>query len=155
PLDWIEKQYVDFQELNAESRRTVFSMAGDSNGSDQSFNMTILGLRGSACCNAVSQTHRDVTRSMFRSILDGRDDAIIGITNGVHIPSWIAPAMDALFQRYLGADWRDHGDDAQLWENIMAIPDGELWQVRQSLRAYLLDRIRGNARDRWLNQQAS
>ncbi len=155
PMEWIEKQLMDFQKLSPETRKAVVGMAVDDNSSGQLFNMTILGLRGSACCNAVSQVHRDVTRSMFRSILDGNDDAIIGITNGVHTPTWIAPAMDALLQRYLGADWKDRQDDPQLWEQVMAIPDEELWQVRQALRAYLLDLIRGHARDRWVNKQAS
>ena len=155
PMEWIENQCVDFQPLNPESRRTVFAMAGDQNEGGDTFNMTLLGLRGSATCNAVSQAHRDVTRSMFPSILEGRDDAIFGITNGVHIPTWIAPAMDVLFQRYVAADWRDRCDDPTLWENVAAIPEEELWRARQWLRAYLLDRIRGNARDRWVNRQAS
>jgi glycogen phosphorylase len=153
PLEWVEKQLVEFQALNREARSTLFSMAFDDGRSGQFFNMTVLALRGSASCNAVSQAHRDVTRSMFRSIFEGRDDAIRGITNGVHIPTWIAPAMDALFQHYLGADWKDRRDDPLLWEKVLAIPDEELWRVRESLRACLLDLIRGLARDRWANQE--
>jgi starch phosphorylase len=154
PLEWVEKQLVEFQTLDPETRRAVFSMASDDNDTGEFFNMTVLALRGSASCNAVSQTHRDVTRSMFRSILDGREDAVGGITNGVHIPTWIAPALDTLFQRFLGAEWKDRRDDPLLWEKVMAIPDEELWQVRQSLRAYLLDLIRGHARDRWVKGEA-
>jgi starch phosphorylase len=155
PMDSVDKQLVEFENVNPENRQRLFRMAADENGSAELFNMTVLALRGSACCNAVSRTHRDVTRSIFRSILDGRDDAVLGITNGVHIPTWIAPAMAGLFERYLGAGWRDRMDDPLLWESVMSIPDEELWRVRQSLRAYLLDLIRAHARDRWVKRQAN
>ena len=115
----------------SENRQALFQLAAQDRGGDR-FNMTVLALRGSACCNAVSQSHRDVTRSMFASILDERYASVLGITNGIHIPTWIAPAIDALFQRYLGSNWRERQDDPLLWENITAIPDDELWQVRQS-----------------------
>ena len=154
PLDSIENQLVDFQHLDSQTREALLGLANHDNGSGERFNMTVLALRGSATCNAVSQTHRDVTRSMFASILDGRDDGVLGITNGVHIPTWIAPALDALFQRYLGANWREHQDDPSMWESVLAIPDDELWQVRQSLRAYLLAWIREHARNRWIAQKA-
>src|ERR1051326_4209245 len=155
PVGWVEKQLVEFQSLNSEERRALFNMASVDNGRGELFNMSVFALRGSASCNAVSRTHRDVTRSMFRSILNGPDDAVRSITNGVHIPTWIAPALDTLFQRYLAADWKDRRDDPLLWERVMAIPDEELWQVRQSLRAYLLDLIRGHARDRWVKRETS
>jgi starch phosphorylase len=154
PMDSIENQLVDFHQLDGPVRETLFSLAGHDNGSGHRFNMTVLALRGSASCNAVSQAHRNVTRSMFASILDSRDDAVLGITNGVHISTWIAPGIDGLFQRYLGANWREHQDNPSMWDNVFAIPDAELWQVRQSLRAYLLALIREHARNRWIAQKA-
>jgi glycogen phosphorylase len=154
PIEWIEDQFVDFENLDAESRQALFSLGDHDNGSGHRFNMTVLALRGSASCNAVSQAHRDVTRSMFATILNGRDDAVLGITNGVHIGTWIAPAIDALFQRYLGVNWREHQDDPLFWEDVSTIPDEELWQVRQSLKAYLLEIIREHARNRWTAQKA-
>ena len=27
------------------------------------------------------------------------------VTNGVHVPTWVAPQMARLYERYLGADW--------------------------------------------------
>jgi starch phosphorylase len=155
PIDWVERQLVDFQNLDAETRGALFSFGEDGSRNNGHFNMTALAVRGSGSCNAVSEVHRQVTRSMFASILDGRDEAVLGITNGVHTPTWIAPAMDQLFQTYLGAGWKEHQDDPALWEKILSIPDEELWQVRQSLRAYLVGLIRERARNRWIRQQAS
>src|SRR5262249_43045868 len=155
PVEWVEQQLVDFQHLDRETRDTLFALAEDGSRSNGHFNMTALAVRGSGCCNAVSEVHRHVTRSMFASLLDGRDDLLLGITNGVHTPTWIAPAMDELFQRYLGAEWKEHQDDPSLWENVLTIPDEEMWKVRQSLRAYLVELIRERVRNRWVRQQAS
>jgi starch phosphorylase len=155
PMDWVEQQLVDFQGLDPDTRSTLFALGEDGSRNNGHFNMTALAVRGSGSCNAVSDVHRQVTRSMFASILDGRDDAVLGITNGVHTPTWIAPAMDALFQTYLGAGWKEHQDDPTLWENVLSIPDEELWQVRQALRAYLVGLIRERARNRWIRQQSS
>jgi glycogen phosphorylase len=155
PIDWIGNQLADFHALNRDSREAMLRLARYDNDEAHRFNMTVLAVRGSGSVNAVSQKHRDVTRSMFAPILDGRDDAVLGITNGVHISTWIAPTMDALFQRYLGTVWREHQDDPLLWENVMSIPDDELWEARQSLRGHLLALIREHARNRWIRKQSS
>ena len=34
------------------------------------------------------------------------------VTNGVHTDSWLHPGLAALFDRYLGANWRDAIDRA-------------------------------------------
>jgi starch phosphorylase len=130
-------------------------LAGHNNGDGNCFNMTALALRSSGSVNAVSEAHRQVTSSMFASILDGHSGEVLGITNGVHVSTWIAPSMDALFQDYLGPNWKDRQDDPSIWENIANIPDEHLWQVRQTLKAYLLAFIREHARTRWVRQQAS
>ena len=71
------------------------------------------------------------------------------ITNGVHVPTWVAADMAELFARYLGRDWMAHHDEPALWEQVLAIPDEELWAVRRGLRAYLFNFVRERARDRW------
>ena len=63
------------------------------------------------------------------------------------------PATSAdLFARYLGADWIDRHDDPALWDGVLAIPDEELWSVRQALRRYLFTFIRERARQRWVEE---
>ena len=155
PMEWIDRELADFSNLNPEHREELLRLAGHNNGEGHSFNMTALALRSSGSVNAVSEAHRQVTRNMFASILDGHSGQVFGITNGVHVSTWIAPAMDALFEHYLGAGWKDRQDDPTLWEDVAAIPDEELWQVRQTLKAYLLAFIREHARTRWVRRQAS
>jgi starch phosphorylase len=78
------------------------------------------------------------------------DRPVTSVTNGVHVPTWIASDLAALFARFLGADWIERHDDPALWDGILTIPDAELWRVRCSLRAYLFAFIRERARDRWM-----
>src|SRR6266567_4544294 len=42
-----------------------------------------------------------------------------------------------------------------MWDGIFAIPDEELWEARQSLKAYLLTFVREHARHRWTRQQVT
>jgi glycogen phosphorylase len=78
---------------------------------------------------------------------------VSSVTNGVHVPTWIAPDLVAMFTTYLGAGWIDRHDDASLWEGVLAIPDEELWAIRQSLRRYLFTFVRERARQRWLEER--
>ena len=62
------------------------------------------------------------------------------------VPTWIAGELSQLFCTYLGNDWIEHHDDAAMWDAVLAIPDEELWTVRQSLRRYLFTFVRDRAR---------
>jgi starch phosphorylase len=116
--------------------------------------MTVLAIRGSDRVNAVSQAHRNVTRQMFTPLL-GHTDFVESVTNGIHVPTWVAPAIDALFERYIGSDWKERHDDSDLWERVFEIPDEELWQVRQLLKTRLLTFIRDQARERWIRNKTT
>jgi starch phosphorylase len=109
------------------------------------FCMTVLALRGASRANAVSSLHGQVSRAMWRTLYRVRseDDVPIGhITNGVHVPSWIAPQMRQLFDRHLGPDWVQRSSDPELWTGVRAIDDGELWETHLVLKALLLDFVR-------------
>ena len=77
---------------------------------------------------------------------------VSAVTNGVHVPTWIAGDLADLFATYLGADWLDRHDDPALWDGVLAIPDDELWAVRQALRRYLFTFVRERARQRWAEE---
>src|SRR5207302_9807419 len=64
------------------------------------------------------------------------------VTNGVHVPTWIAPQMREMFDRHLGPGWLEHADQPETWQAIDAIPDEELWAVRNALRAELVAYVR-------------
>jgi starch phosphorylase len=71
------------------------------------------------------------------------------VTNGVHAPTWIAPDLQVLLDKYLGDDWRERHDDPELWNAVLSIPDEEIWTIRQLLRRYLFTFVRERARQRW------
>jgi starch phosphorylase len=77
------------------------------------------------------------------------------VTNGVHVPTWLAADLAALFTRYLGESWWERHDDQPMWDQVLAIPDAELWAVRQGLRRYLFTFARERARQRWTEEHVS
>ncbi len=114
------------------------------------FCMTVLGLKLARRVNAVSSLHGEVSRAMWKCLYPGRpEDAVpIGhITNGVHVPSWLAPQMCRLYDRHLGVGWQSQSATAKTWEKIEKVDDGELWETHLALKAQLLDFARRRARE--------
>ncbi|HEY3838455.1 MAG TPA: alpha-glucan family phosphorylase [Bryobacteraceae bacterium] len=111
----------------------------------EEFCMTVLGLKLSRRANAVSALHGEVSRSMWTGLFPGRkeDEVPIGhITNGVHVPSWLAPQMFRLYDRHLGTGWHEHGSDSHIWEGIEDVDDGELWETHLGLKSRLIEFVR-------------
>jgi len=115
---------------------------------DELFCMTVLALRLSRRANAVSALHAEVSRAMWTGLFHGKpeDDVPIGhITNGVHVPSWLAPQMFRLYDRHLGSGWQQHSSEAKMWEGIESVDDGELWETHLNLKSQLLEFVRKRA----------
>ncbi|MGE3842806.1 MAG: alpha-glucan family phosphorylase [Vicinamibacterales bacterium] len=107
----------------------------------EDFCMTVLALKMSRRANAVSALHGHVSRAMWTPLYPGqRDDQVpIGhITNGIHVPTWLAPQMRQLYDRHLGANWPERSADPALWEAIDDVDDGELWEAHQTLKTQLI-----------------
>ena len=77
------------------------------------------------------------------------------VTNGIHVPTWIAPELYFLFEKYLGKDWIKKHDDPGLWEQVLDIPDEELWAVHQQLKRKLVGAIRERMRSQWSEAELS
>jgi len=109
---------------------------------------TVLGLKMSRWRNGVSALHARVSRAMWRKVWPElpQERVPIGfITNGVHVATWLAQQMDALFCRYLGKDWQERLDDPQTFRKVTEIDDEQLWETDQSLRNHLIEYVRRNA----------
>ena len=118
------------------------------------FHMTALAMRLAGSINGVSKEHGRVSRRMFAKLWPGVSEDCVpiqSITNGIHVPTWIAPELDHLYNKYLGPRWRDRSDDQALWPRVLDIPDHELWEVRQFLKEKLLNFIRQRVRSRWMH----
>ena len=120
------------------------------NNLDETFCMTVLALRLSRRANAVSALHGEVSRAMWTGLNPGKpeDDVPIGhITNGVHVPSWLAPQMFRLYDRHLGTDWHQRSSEAKIWLGIENVDDGELWEAHLNLKSQLIEFVRRRAVD--------
>jgi glycogen phosphorylase len=116
------------------------------------FSMPVLAMRAADHYNGVSELHGQVSRRMWQGLwpdLPQHEIPIDYVTNGVHVASWIASELGALFTRYLGPRWAEHCDDPELWKRAYEIPDGELWHVHEHRRHRLVQRAR-----RWLRGAA-
>ncbi|MGZ4709580.1 MAG: alpha-glucan family phosphorylase, partial [Acidimicrobiales bacterium] len=95
--------------------------------------------------NGVSRRHGEVARAMWQPLF-GRadvDDVPIGhVTNGVHLPTFMAPPVRRLFDAHLGPGWASHASDPAVWRDLDAIPAAELWRLRCDLRAGTIERVR-------------
>jgi glycogen phosphorylase len=108
----------------------------------ESFCMTVLALQVARRANGVSALHGRVSRAMWSDLWPGRaeDEIPIGhITNGVHAPTWLAPAMHALYDRHLGPAWEERSGEPEVWAGIAGVNDSELWETHQVLKGRLLD----------------
>jgi starch phosphorylase len=122
-------------------RDAFHDLAREENGWGSAFSMTVLALRLSTQRNGVSKLHGEVSRRMWQFLwpeLEVDETPITSITNGVHTATWVAPAMDVLYQRHLGKDWYAHLDDPALWEHAREIPDDELWDAHNQHKEELL-----------------
>ncbi len=114
----------------------------------EDFCLTVLGLKLSRRANAVSALHGEVSRAMWTGLYPGKqeDEVPIGhITNGVHVPSWLAPQMFRLYDRHLGTGWHEHSGEPKIWEGIENVDDGELWETHLHLKSRLIDFVRNRA----------
>ncbi|MQA30472.1 MAG: alpha-glucan family phosphorylase [Luteitalea sp.] len=152
PFQLVEKHLAGCWGTLGPNRERFLALGSYDNGGGMQFNMTALALRSAGKVNAVSELHGRVTREMWAPMWPGVPEPerpVAAVTNGVHVPTWIAPEMADLFARYLGSAWMEMHDTPALWEGVLAIPDQELWAVRQNLRRYLFSFVRERARNRW------
>ena len=96
------------------------------------FDMTAFSLRETHGANAVSQLHARTANATWTGVTR---EPILGITNGVHPPSWLGGQLRGLYEQ-LGADVDDiDAQENPFWARIATLPDEQLWEAhgRQKL----------------------
>jgi starch phosphorylase len=110
------------------------------------FDMTAFSLRLTTRANAVSRLHAVTANSTWHEVV-GHE--ILGITNGIHTPSWLGTPLRQLLAHYLDANL-DHLDPAtkasRWWERIEKIPAAELWEAHLRQKGELAHFARGRLR---------
>ncbi len=145
----IEEHLGPLRERLGLSDHQLMDLGREISGNEfEEFCMTVLGLKLSRRANAVSALHGEVSRAMWTGLYPGKveDEVPIGhITNGVHVPTWLAPQMFRLYDRHLGNGWHEHGGESRIWEGIESVDDGELWETHGALKQRLLEFVRRRA----------
>ena len=110
---------------------------------EETFTMTVLGLKLSRAANGVSKLNGHVARQQWEDIYPDcslEEVPIDSITNGVHLPTWTAgPARDFLAD-HIHVDLTTSQDPDQ-WGGLADLNDETLWNYRCSLRERLLDYV--------------
>lgn len=125
-----------------------FLSLGETPAHPQGFNMTALALRGSRFHNGVSRIHGRVASEMESYIwpqVPSEENPIGHVTNGVHLPTFLAWEWANLFYRRLGGGWRNELCNNAFWDCIDQIPDHSYWSVHQSLKAVMLEEVHRRA----------
>ena len=107
----------------------------------ESFCMTVLAFRLSRHANAVSSLHGIVSRRMWAGLWPWRSEEEIPIghiTNGVHVPTWLAAQMRVLYDRVLPINWYLRTGEPEVWAGFEQVTPGELWETHQSLKNRLI-----------------
>jgi starch phosphorylase len=109
------------------------------------FNMTALAIRGSRYHNGVSRIHGGVSQTMLKDYwpqIAPQENPLGYVTNGVHVPTFLAPEWGTVLERYLGVGWMHRLGHPGIWEKIRDIPDHIFWSVRQDVKARMLHMVR-------------
>lgn len=99
--------------------------------SESEFHTTILALRMSRLVNGVSKKHAEVCKKMFP------DHNFLGITNGVHLPSWASQETKAFLDQ-IAPDWQVAPRSI---ESVLDVPIESIAELRQKNKKTLVDYI--------------
>jgi glycogen phosphorylase len=128
----------------------VLELGRGVDGDPGQFDMTAFSLRLTSGANAVSQLHAATANGTWSGVTKGRE--ILGITNGVHVPSWIGTAMRDLLRRHFDVNLDDVDDQTEasrFWEQIERIPAADMWEAHQRQKRELMMFARGRLRSQF------
>jgi starch phosphorylase len=118
----------------------------DEGSTSEPMGFSPLAIKCSRSTNGVSRRHGEVARQMWNPLYPAvpeSDVPISYVTNGVHLPTWMAPTMRQLLSRFFGHDWERHANDPGMWIHVDEITDVDLWNARCKMRLELVEMIRG------------
>jgi starch phosphorylase len=90
----------------------------------------------------VSRLHGAVSKRLWKDAWKGLPEVQVpigSVTNGVHMPTWVAPEIRDLLRRFVGPDWWDLDGRDGRWEAVFEIPSAELWSLHMDLKRRLLE----------------
>ncbi|HEX7039197.1 MAG TPA: alpha-glucan family phosphorylase [Trueperaceae bacterium] len=158
PFDLARECFDGYWEELGLTAREFEDLARADHGWGEAFSMTALALRFSSGRNGVSALHGETSRRIWADLWPGvpEDEVPIGhVTNGVHLRTWMAPAVQDLVAEVLGEGWLDAADDEALWEPFRGVDPARLWEVRRALKRQSLRFLRRRLARQLVRHEAS
>jgi starch phosphorylase len=93
----------------------------------------------------VSRLHGTVSQRLWKAAWPGLKEAEVPIgfvTNGVHMPTWLAPELADLLATCVSSSWWDLPPDDPRWDRLDGLSDEALWDLHRRLKTRLRDFIR-------------
>ncbi len=132
-----------------------FDMLGKASEQEDHFNMSYLACNLSQGINGVSKLHGDVSKTVLKDLYQGylEEELEIGyVTNGVHYSSWTAAEWKQIHKEYFGEDFPKTQLDFDVWGKIYQVPDEQIWEIRKTLRAKLINYIKERFSGTWIKR---
>ncbi len=126
----------------------ILELGNGVDGDPGQFDMTAFSLRLTSGANAVSQLHAETANATWSDVVE---KPILGITNGVHAPSWLGRPIRDQYAR-LGVDLDAFDDDVpedRFWDRLDRIDDGRIWEAHQRQKLELAYFARGRLRSQF------
>jgi starch phosphorylase len=136
-----------FDELGVPAERVL--ELGRAPNAAQLFNMTHLALNGARRMNGVSRIHGAVSSRLCADHwpeVPAELNPVGYVTNGVHVPTFLAQTWNRYFDVTLGPEWRERLADREFWDGITRLPDYDFWQTAQHVKARMLSGVRERLR---------
>jgi starch phosphorylase len=122
------------------------------------FNMTRLALSGARRVNGVSRIHGRVSAKLCADHWNDvpvAENPVGYVTNGVHVPTFLAQTWSRFFDAQLGEDWRERLNDGAFWQGLERIPEQLFWQTAQDVKARMLAGVRERLRRQYAHRALS
>ena len=134
----------------------LMDMGRENPGSNEKFSMSVFACNTCQAVNGVSSLHGKVSQKMFNPIWKGyfpEELHVSYVTNGVHMPTWAASEWKALYEKTFGLDFYSDQSNMNIWKQIYTVPDEEIWNTHMGLKNKLIDYIRLQFTESWLQTQ--
>ncbi len=132
-----ERLSITWQEL--------IDLGRENPGTQEKFSMSVFALNTCQAANGVSKLHGAVSQRMFAPVWKGYfpEELHVGyVTNGVHMPTWMASKWQEFVGKYISDDILHLQDNEEIWSRIQSIPDEEIWQMRHAMKQRFVDFVK-------------
>ncbi len=150
----LAEKYLAHWPASVGADMTYLNRLGTSREGDEGmFDLGALAIRLASVVNGVSQRHGEVVSHDWAHLLG---KPALGITNGVHAPTWVSRSMGRTISQAIDASWPIRlVDNPETAELLRYLPDEDVWAAHQ-LRKEIISRfIRGRIRRQWARHGSS